>query len=185
VPSPTFLVVHGRRRTALARGRVRPTGQLCNMDPAIDSVQPGTGCLDFACPAFPGSRSTLSVPTPLVEIGLSSRNQSATVGQHPSRRNSARRHRPSMEVFWLAPIVEFCKTTGAARATARSSVWFYPSTMPAVPAPAAASVVPLARRGNCCRGRREQSAVSEDGVPCNGREEFPATGERSSLRERG
>jgi hypothetical protein len=55
---------------AHARGRVRPIGQLCNMDPAIDSVQPDTGRLYFACPAFLGSRSTPSVPTPRVEVGF-------------------------------------------------------------------------------------------------------------------
>jgi hypothetical protein len=53
---------------------------------------------------------------------LSFRMQSATLGQHSSRRNSARGSLPSMEVFWLAPIVELWRTIGAARATARSSV---------------------------------------------------------------
>jgi hypothetical protein len=39
-------------------------------DPAIDSVQPDTGRLDFACPAFPGSLGIPSVPTPRLEVGF-------------------------------------------------------------------------------------------------------------------
>jgi hypothetical protein len=50
------------------------------------------------------------------------------------------------------------------------SVWFQPSPLPALSAPAAALVVPPAIRGNSCRGRRERRAGSEEGVPCDGRE---------------
>jgi hypothetical protein len=100
---------------------------------------------------------------------LSFRMHSATLGQHSSRRNSARGSLPSMEVFWLAPIVELWRTIGAARATARSSVWFHPSPLPALPAPAAASVVPPAIRGDRCRGCRGQCVGSEERVPCNRR----------------
>jgi hypothetical protein len=50
------------------------------------------------------------------------------------------------------------------------SVWFHPSPLPALPAPAAALAVPPAIRGNCCRGRRGRRAGSEEGPPCDGRE---------------
>jgi hypothetical protein len=76
-----------------------------------------------------------------------------TLGQRSSRSNSARRRLPSMDVFWLAPIMGLDRTTGAARATARSSAWFHPSPLPGLPAPTTASVVTPAIQGNCCRGR--------------------------------
>jgi hypothetical protein len=102
-------------------------------------------------------------------LDLSFRMHSATLGQHSSRRNSARKRLPSMEVFWLAPIVELWRTTGAARATARISVWFHPSSLQALPASAAASVVPPAIRGDRCRGCRGQRAGSDERVPGNRR----------------
>jgi hypothetical protein len=45
-------------------------------------------------------------------LDLSSRAHSATLGQHSSRRNSARRRLPSMDLFWLVPIMGLCRTTG-------------------------------------------------------------------------
>jgi hypothetical protein len=59
----------------------------------------------------------------------------------------------SVDVSLLTPLIGLCRTSGAARATARSSAWFHPSPLPALPAPVAASVVTPAIQGNCCRGR--------------------------------
>jgi hypothetical protein len=76
-----------------------------------------------------------------------------TLEQHSSRRNSAERRLPSMHGFWLGPIMGLCRTTGAARATTRSSAWFHPNPLPGLADPVAASVVTPAIQGNCCRGR--------------------------------
>jgi hypothetical protein len=57
------------------------------------------------------------------------------------------------EVSLFMPLIGLCRTSGAVRATARSSAWFHPSPLPALPAPVAASIVTPAIQGNCCRGR--------------------------------
>jgi hypothetical protein len=49
------------------------------------------------------------------------------------------------------------------------SVWFHPSPLTALPAPAAMLVVPPAIRGRCFRGRRGRRAECGQGVPCEGR----------------
>jgi hypothetical protein len=59
----------------------------------------------------------------------------------------------SADVLLLTPLMGLCRTAGEARSTARSSAWFHPSPLPALPAPVAASVVTPAIHGNYCRGR--------------------------------
>jgi hypothetical protein len=59
----------------------------------------------------------------------------------------------NVHVSLLAPLMGLCRTSGAARATLRSSAWFHPSPLPALPAPVAASVATPAIQGSCCRGR--------------------------------
>jgi hypothetical protein len=53
----------------------------------------------------------------------------------------------------LAPLMGLCRTSEATRAIARSSAWFHPSPLLALPAPVAASVITPAIQGNCCRWR--------------------------------